>query len=554
MAPGGATRSARQRRRLLGVAVTVLLVQMAVQMLLSASGDAPTNDEPAHLGSGLAYTRRHDLRFSPEHPPVAKVIATVPLLAARIHLPPRHAPSYRSADPFAFGREILYSSGNDPLRLIWLARLPMVALTLVLALVVFGFGRDLFGAVPALLSLAVVSLCPTVLAHGRLVTTDVAGALFALCTAWFLWKAADGRSWLWFPAAGAAFGLALASKLSAVFLLPVVVGLALAAAHLRGRKADDDRGRRLVRVLGWPPAVLAVAIATVWLVYLAIDPGLRFDVSLPLASGATGGLAGLADVVPLPKAYRVGLRIVVATDQAERGSFLLGEHYQGGRLLFYPALLLMKTPVATLLLWVLAAVAVIRSEGRCRSAAFVGAVPAILFTVGLLSETNLGIRHVVVVPIFLAVAVGAVPVLGLPARAYVLGGLVLLSAASVWTVFPHHLQYVNEAFGGPSRAPELMSDSNVDWGQDLGRLSEYLEDRYPGQPVWLAYFGSADPAAYGIRNSRDPATVPPDQVKGVVAVSVTLVNSFLPDRYDFITERHRPVDTVGHSILIYRIS
>lgn len=528
---------------------------MAIQMLLSVGGDAPTNDEPAHLGSGLAYTRRHDLRFSPEHPPVAKLIATVPLLAAEVHLPPRDSPSYRSADPFAFGREILYSSGNDPLRLIWLARLPMVALTLVLALVVFGFARDLFGAVPALLSLGVVSVCPTVLAHGRLVTTDVAGALFALCTAWFLWKAADVRSWLWFPAAGTAYGLALASKLSAVLLLPVVLGLAVAGAYLRHRKSEnDDRVRGLASTLGWPSAVLAVAVATVWLVYLAIDPGLRFDVSLPLATGATGGLAGLADVVPLPKAYRIGLRIVVATDQAERGSFLLGEHYQGGRLLFYPALLVMKTPVTTLVLWVLAALAVIAAAGRWRTIAFVSAVPAALFGVGLLSDTNLGIRHVVVVPIFLAVAAGAVPALRLPARPYVLGGLVLLSAASVWTAFPHHLQYVNEAFGGSARAPELMSDSNVDWGQDLRRLSEYLEDRYPGQPVWLAYFGTADPAAYGIRNSRDPATVPPDQVKGVVVVSVTLANSFLPDRYDFITERHRPVHTVGDSIRVYRIS
>jgi len=549
---GGRVEGSEPRLWLVPLAATGLILQMAIVMLLSVSGDAPTNDEPAHIGAGVAYTQRHDLRFSPEHPPVAKILAAVPLLVARVHLPSRESASYRNGDSFGFGRELLFSSGNDPRHVIWLARLPMVILTLALALAVFGFSRDLFGAAPALLSLALVTLCPTVIAHGRLVTTDVAGALFVLCTAWFLWKAAAGRPWTWLALAGVSFGLALGSKLSVIFFVPAMVGLSLARA-LSSRHSDESRRTTLVALVAWPLLFLTIAVATVWLVYLAVDPKLRFDVPKPLAADARGGLARLADAVPLPEPYRVGLRLVVGIDQSERGSYLFGEYYRGGRPYYYPALLLMKTPISTVVLWMISMVAVARSPARWRTVAFVGLPPATFLLVAVFSSINIGIRHVVVVPIFLAVAAGAVATLRLAARPFVIGALVMASAASIWMAFPQYLQYVNEAFGGRSRAPELVSDSNVDWGQDLRRLSTYLDRRFPGQPVWLAYFGTSDPAAYGLGNAREPTSVPPAEVKGVVAVSVTFVNSLARHRYDFITERHRPIATVGNSILVYEI-
>lgn len=96
--------------------------------------------------------------------------------------------------------------------------------------------------------------------------------------------------------------------------------------------------------------------------------------------------------------------------------------------------------------------------------------------------------------------------------------LVAFSAVSSLLTFPYYLPYSNEAFGGPAQTHLRLHDSNVDWGQDLGRLADRLRERHPGEPVWLVYKGSGVPSSYGIA-SRNPLTVPPDQVHGLLVVS-----------------------------------
>jgi hypothetical protein len=134
---------------------------------------------------------------------------------------------------------------------------------------------------------------------------------------------------------------------------------------------------------------------------------------------------------------------------------------------------------------------------------------------------------------------------GLPA-----GVLVLCVAVSSVRTFPYYLPYANEVFGGPAHTHRLLHDSNVDWGQDLGRLADRLRERYPGERVWLVYKGSGVPSYYGI-HAADPRTVPPDRVHGLLVVSDSAAAK-ARGRLAELIAGSRPVGAVGHSISLYR--
>lgn len=119
---------------------------------------------------------------------------------------------------------------------------------------------------------------------------------------------------------------------------------------------------------------------------------------------------------------------------------------------------------------------------------------------------------------FLAVAAACLVALKRRWAHVVTAVLVLFVAVGSLRTYPYYLPYSNEAFGGPSKTHLRLHDSNVDWGQDLGRLADRLRQRYPGEKIWLVYKGSGVPAFYGI-DASDPRTVPPDQVHGLLVVS-----------------------------------
>jgi len=586
-------------RWLVAVAGVLLVGQFAAAMPVSTSGDAPTYDEPAHLAAGVASLTQRDLRLDIEHPPLVKALAALPVVLADVRLPSGGLPwtaSLRSPARSAAGRaamatgeqtrlgqSLLYGAGNDPAEVLLLARLPMMGLAVLLALAVFGFATDLFGARAALVPLALVTLDPNVVAHGRLVATDLGVTLFLLVTAWMLYRAAvlPGRAWL--AAAGVAFGLALASSYTALPATPVVAGLAVAAGwrqasrRVRGHQVPPVP-RRLGAAAGAAALVGGVALVTVWALYLAIDPGLGFR---PPRLAVAGPLGALADLLPLPATYRAGLRLVLYHDQVERPAYLLGERYSGGRAGLYPVVLALKTPLGALAAWAAAGVMLLARARRAGPggppvgavALFVLAPAAWLLALAMAGGTDIGIGHVLLVPVAAAVACGVLAAGRAPAAARrrltaalptaLAVVLVAAAGASAWRAEPHPLAYVNEAVGGPDRAWRLVADANLDLGQDLARAADWaraeqaaLAEGDPGEPLWLLYFGTGDPQAYGLRAiSLQPSsrTVRPERVQGTVLVSASvLALNDTPITRRLLAEGEQ-VGQIGHSILIYRL-
>ncbi|MGW3121451.1 ArnT family glycosyltransferase [Streptomyces sp. NPDC001107] len=534
-------RSPRPRRRwLVPLLVVVLLAQMAAAMVTTAVQQTPTIDEPVYVATAADYLHEHRVRLNPEHPPLGKLV-----IAAGVAIAAPHVDTSYQGDQGQFGRHLLYESGNDPWRLMFWARLPMIVLTLLFGLVVFAFARELAGSAAGLAALALYAFSPDLIAHGSLATLDVPAAGFVLTSAWLLWRARR-RPRLYVPLTGVALGAGLATKMSVLPAVPVL--LALAAWSLWQAQSRDRRTAAGRAALG-AGVVAVAAVAVVWASYLVVDPRLRWTPEQPVP--AVHGLKGLlVRLLPLPASYRDGMRIQFGLENYPWQGFLFGHLYTGSRWYYLPAALLVKTPLGMLALWAAGAVALVAVR-RLRPAAPYVLVPAgVLLAAAMTGSRDFGTRYAIFVPMFLAVAAGCVLAVRWRWAPLATGALVLFVAVSSLLTYPYYLPYSNEAFGGPAKTRLRLHDSNVDWGQDLGRLADRLHGRYRGERIWLMYKGSGVPSYYGI-DASDPRTVPARQVRGLLVVSDSAVAK-ARGRLAALIHSSRPVDDVGHSITIYR--
>jgi hypothetical protein len=537
--PSGRFEVLRRHRRWLFVLVVVaLLAEMAVAMVTTAVEQTPTIDEPVYVGTAVVYVQQHSLRYNPEHPPLGKLIIATGLVFAHPYLDRTFV-----GDQTALGQHVLYESGNDPWLLMLLARLPVIVLTLLFGLVVLAFASDLVGPGRALVALALYAFSPDIITHGSLATLDVPEAGFLLTSVWLVWRARR-RPVLYLPLAGLALGAAIATKMSALAGVPVVLLLVVLSVWHTRRTRETGFFQFAAAVVG----VALIAIAVVWASYLAVDPRLRW--TTPPGLPVLHGVRALADWLPLPRPYRDGMHFQFGFEDQVWNGFLFGRHYFGSLWYYLPAAILVKTPLGLLALWLAGAVVLVAIP-RLRPAAPYVLVPAVvLLAAAMTGSRDFGVRYTVFLPMFLTVAAAGVVALRRRWAHIAAAVLVVFVAVSSLRTFPYYLPYSNEAFGGPAETHLRLHDSNVDWGQDLGRLGDRLKQRYPGRPTWLAYQGSGVPSYYGI-NAADPLRVPPNEVHGLLVVSDSLIakaDAHLRSLLDSST----PIDEVGHSITIFR--
>ncbi|MFI0960198.1 ArnT family glycosyltransferase [Streptomyces sp. NPDC021080] len=588
----------RHRRAVFVVAVALLLVQMAVAMVTTAVEQTPTIDEPVYVGTATVYVQQHDLRYNPEHPPLGKLIIGAGLLFAHPHLDPAF-----QGDQTELGRHVLYESGNDPWRVMLWARLPVIVLTLLSGLVVLAFARELVGRTGASVALALYAFSPDVIAHGSLATLDVPASGFLLTSVWLVWRARR-RPFLYLPLSATALGAAVATKMSMLPAIPVVLALAVLSvchASRAGRTGSGDGGdapesrtrtaakARLLELAARSAASAAgmavVVVAVVWATYLAVDPRLRW--SAPADLPAVHGLrAFLIDHLPVPRPYRDGMRVQFGFENTTWQGFLFGHLYRGSLWYYLPVALLVKTPLGMTALWTAGSLTVLTVRGLRPAAPYLLVPPALLLASAMTGSRDLGVRYALFVPVFLAVAAGCTVALRgprpegaegsrrpwpgwaatvrrpwpgwaaiarRPRRGWagtVTAGLVLFVAVSSLLTYPYYLPYSNEAFGGPEKTYLRLHDSNVDWGQDLGRMADRLKEHYPHEKVWLVYKGAGVPSAYGI-DAADPRTVPVARVHGLLVVSDTAIDK-ADARLKSLLTTSRRIDEVGHSMTVFR--
>ena len=558
----------------------ILAGALALLVALGATSLRTTSavyDEPVHVSAGYAAARFGEIRYNPDHPPLVGMLAAAPLLAMDVRFPVDD-PAWGMGRPYEVGRRFLYR-WNDGDRLLARSRAVILGLAAALATLVFLWTRALWGSAAAALAVLLTVTSPDVLAHGQLVTTDMGATLFIFATVVAFERVTRRVTAARVAAAGLALGAAFATKFSAVILMPVLAALAAAVAFRReplavgATERADARGKALV-LAGVVVAMGAIAFACLWTVYrfryaASTDPHVEAAIPWERLRPDEAPVAALVDGLRrwrvLPEGYLWGF-VRFFEHQEARPSFLLGQRSDAGFHAFFPVSFAVKTPLGLLGLLALAAVLAVRGLRR-REDLFLW-VPILLYAgVSLTRGINIGHRHLLPLYPFLFVLAGRSAAWAarewprrLPAMA--VGAFAGWQAAAALWIHPHYLAYFNEAAGGPGNGYRVLVDSSLDWGQDLKGLKPYMESH--GIPrVKLSYFGTADPAYYGIDADLLPSylSLPRETVRAfgpgdVLAVSATnLAGVYLEPADRPMMERLRreiPVGNVGYSILIFR--
>jgi hypothetical protein len=418
-----------------------------------------TADEPAHIACGMEWLDRGSYTLEAQHPPLARVAAAAGpyLLGARTVYTPRTVRDWLLLD----GDAVLYYGHRYDLTLA-LSRLGMLPFFWVGCCVVYLWGRRYFDGTIAVLAVFLFSFMPAVLAHAGLSTTDM--ALTAFLGAAFL----SGYIWLEEPTCKHAtgFGLCTAlmmlSKFSGMAFLPVSAGLALLWYAVTDRPGAGPLWRAVRERL--PTLALAVLVAC-----LAIWTGYRFSF----------GKVNFSSIrLPAPELYQ-GIEEVMYHNSAGHPGYLLGERRSTGFWYFYEVAVLVKTPLGFLVLLAAGVYLAFRYRRHYREL-----WPALLFAAGILlvgafSRINIGIRHVLPVYTGFSLVAAAALARGIEnagRRRWVFAGAGLMTlwiAASSLIAHPDYLPYFNELAG--SHPENILVDSDLDWGQDIKRLSARLK-------------------------------------------------------------------------------
>ncbi|CAG0933515.1 hypothetical protein TFLX_03087 [Thermoflexales bacterium] len=467
-----------------------LLLVMLIQLSAASPTQSAAFDETYHITFGYAYLRTGDARLSQgQNPPLTNVITALPLLLRTdISFPDDHS-TWADGNIFSFANEFLWQANDDPQQLILLARLPEMMLALLLACVVYAFTRSLFGQRAAVFALSLCVFDPNVLAHGHIVGTDLGVAFFMFSALW-LWVAALKRMSLKRAAmAGLLVGAALATKYSAVWLIPPLILIGLIYPTARSTWLSH---LKLLLIAG------VAALITIWM---------TFGFSLnPINPGE----------IPVPAAqYWQSLSKVANRVESSTSAFLLGQISPTGFWQYYPIVFLLKTPLPTLAFLVLGVLSLLARRRRADIASWL--VPLFFMLMAMIAGLNLGYRLILpVLPFVLMIAGRGVEVL-LCGRLTTQNQITPISMArpvprwrslltgllGTWlmidalTVAPSHIAYFNQLAGDRSRDYELLVDSNLDWGQDLIALRDWLKTNKVDS-IYLAYFGTAHPTAYNV--------------------------------------------------------
>jgi hypothetical protein len=443
------------------------------------------------------------------------------------------------------------------------SRLVFAILALGLGGVMCWWAWTLAGPTAAVVATVLFALDPTFLAHAPLVKNDVLFAALLLCLAYAVWEFGRAATLGRFVVIGVICAAALNIKYSAVLFAPIVVillaGRACLAAPWRvGWGALDTVRRRLTMISLASVLLLGAAWAGTWAIYgfrfapmsrgALFDPAFLVDYSAASELALTRANSSAApptlqevEAKPpsmvvratlwmmihrvLPQAWLNGFLYTYASTIV-RPSYLLGNVSETGWWYYFPLALLFKTPLATLIAAGIALAVWLRQRrARQRPAGSAARVdrwttlcllvpPGIYAASAFTSHLNIGVRHVLPLYPFAFIGIGlvAAKMMATAARPtrLVCGALALLLTVETGTAFPNYIPFFNLAarnLPGADGGLGLLGDSNIDWGQDLPLLAEWQKHHHD-RPLYLSYFGSADPQYYGVRYTDLPYGYP----------------------------------------------
>lgn len=595
--------SAPKTRNRTYIVAALLLFVMGALMIGAMRQDSATVDETTLLASGYTYWTGHRYYFVPEHPPLSQLLPSVPLLFLDVKLsdmakslldsrvsypwtrpwngPPlslqpfipegcgghwidlQQAPFARlvawqcpTAYPLQnwylwalpegqlFGQMLVYDGLNDGDQLMFLGRLVEVFVTLAIGLLIFLWVlRVTANDICALVGLATWVFHPVALGYGHVIGSDIAVTLGMTAAIWLFGELVEKPGNRAALVCGAATGVALLMKLTAILLGPIFIVLT-AIFWSRLRKAGTNT---------WKPALIVAASA--WaLILLFYFP--RWVPAPPLAETQAGALGipgwfqGFRPLL-IPADFFKALGLTLGHSKGGHENYLLGEWAHQGWWYYYPLAFFFKSPIAFVVLTIAGGTTAARYFRQLRPLEVAPWVATAVYVLAAMpSNVNIGVRHLL--PIFPLCCVGignAVARWSSSAIRKCLFGLFAWQVLVTLCCYPLYIQFFTEAVGGAKNGHEYLIDSNYDWGQDATRLKKFLDDRGIAH-IYLDYFGTQ----YNIEYLKIPNTrVNADQARQIKdGWLVVSASELMRPEWDWLRESRQPTARVAHTLFAYQ--
>ena len=562
-------------------------------------------DEIPHVGAGYSYVTKGDFRLNPEHPPLAKDLAGLALSLLAIDQS-AFSTQYWTSDvngQWNFGRALIYNPVNSVDAITRTAKTTMLIFFILSAVLIYRWAQERYGKNAALIATILFSFSPTVLAHSRFVTTDMPALFGVLLGTYFFIKFLQKPGFWRFGLAAVAFGIAQLTKFSAVLLAPLFVLMTLAwiAANFKSLKSS---------VVLFIRSVLLMAmgiILIVWPVYALHTmnyPPEKQKTDTTEHLGSYGNRLFADPVVwasdkpvirPLAY-YATGILMVNQRSIGGNTTFFLGEVRNYAWKKYFPVVYAIKEPLAfwglTLIVLLILSAQVkslklkVKSVRNWTKTYFVEFSMllwlAIYWYLSIRANLNIGVRHLLPTYGFVFILLAG-QLVGIADRTKNLElriknkfkksiihySIFIIPLLLVWYVYetvsvhPYYLTYFNQIAGGPAGGHQYVVDSNLDWGQDLKRLTAWVEENGVDK-IHLDYFGWADQKYYlkdklvwidagRYKNAMDFLAENPDG--GYLAVSASF---YMGSRGDPVNnyiwlDAYKPVATIGNSIFVWKI-
>ena len=372
----------------------VIVVHVAL-LAWGAADHSPSVDEVGHMAAGVSHWQFGRFDLYRVNPPLVRLVAAIPVVLSQPETDWSGYSDFPSARPeFSCGRTFIKRNGARSLWLFTIARWMCIPFSLLGAGMCYLWARNLYGAAAGRLACLLWCFSPTILGHAQMMTPDTGATALGLAVAYVFWQWLRRPDFVSAGLAGIVLGLALLTKGTWIILFGLWPALWLLWRLWPERNrvpCDESREQETVRgravfSLTWSEGrasprstwlrELLQGVGMIVLALYVLNLGYGFERSferlgrLKFISRSLGGEAQTPasganrfantwlGPLPLPVPANYVLGIDVQKRDFENGyrSYLRGEWKHGGWWYYYVYAWLIKEPLAT---WCLVLLAIV---------------------------------------------------------------------------------------------------------------------------------------------------------------------------------------------------
>jgi len=604
-----------QKKEYVYILVFLVLILMGVVMIGSLKDNNSVVDEQLFLSTGYMFLTERTMFFGFEHPPLVRYLAALPLLSLNLRpaseffvttLSQSPLSNMRGVSQWNFADDFLFNQIYSPDEILFISRLVMVVITLSFGFLVFKWTSLVWGNGPGFLALGLFSLSPLILAHGQIVNMDVASALGIFASVYYFVKFLQKPDLKRILIISVVFGLTQLTKASALLLIPYFFILFFFWVIINRPAGDKNVIFFVNQIKRYFLKLLLIAILVILIIifvyqvcmtcYPKEQQGADIRAVLiaqrPELYQKISWLPRLALIPILRNLAQYAFGAIWQYTRNMNFSYFNGQGSSEAFPLYFPIGYFIKEPLAFHILTFLGLWFVVKRIKRKKSeflknnffvvASFFWIIFYWLMLVKF-STINSGIRYLIPTLPFIYFLIAGGVGWWLNQRQNIfsfkhafVGGLMAWQMVSVLSVYPFFLPYFNELVGGPAEGYRYLADVDVDWGQGIKRLGEWVKANGIEQISVLSRFvvkyeEGGEYAEYFVYNrnyqyylgSKLRYLSSDTPVKGWVAIPVHLLQwgtaepsrryGWSSNSYDWLKD-YEPVTKIGHSIFVYYIN